>query len=123
MRGRVMLVDDDPALGDVLGPALGRRGFEVERLTRAAEALPLLAREDFDVLVTDMQMPEMTGIELCRRVASIRPPLPVVVITAFGSMDAAISAIRSGAYDFVTKPFEIEGLVLTLERAVQHHSL
>ena len=78
------------------------------------------AADDVDVVVADHNMPGTTGISLCDELTANRPELPVVVITAFGSLETAIAAIRAGAYDFFTKPFEIEELTLTLERALAH---
>ena len=77
----------------------------------------------FHIVLTDLKMPDMSGTELCERVVANRPDIPVVVMTAFGSLETAQAAIRAGAYDFVTKPFESDTLVLTLERAVRHHEL
>lgn len=90
--------------------------------TSGHDALDLLRAEDFDVVVTDLTMPGMTGLELCARVVENRPDVPVVVITAFGSLDTATAAIRAGAYDFITKPFELDLLELTLERAIRHRA-
>ena len=83
----------------------------------------MLRTEDFQVVVADHNMPGTTGISLCEELGANRPDLPVVVITAFGSMETAIAAIRAGAYDFLPKPFETEQLVLTLERAIAHRAL
>ncbi|MEY4511004.1 MAG: hypothetical protein RLZZ450_3126 [Pseudomonadota bacterium] len=83
----------------------------------------LLEQHDFDVVLTDLNMPGMNGIELCGRVAQARPDIPTVVITAFGNLDTAVAAIRAGAYDFITKPVEIDAVALVLTRAVQHHRL
>src|SRR5690606_14883561 len=83
----------------------------------------LLAQQRFEVLITDLNMRGMGGIELCERVLASHADLPVVVITAFGSLDAAIAAIRAGAYDFITKPFDVQVLAMALDRAVQHHAL
>ena len=77
----------------------------------ARGARALLARDDFDVVVTDLNMRGMNGLELCERIVADRPDVPVVVITAFGSLETAIAAIRAGAYDFITKPFELDALV------------
>jgi two-component system response regulator HydG len=74
-------------------------------------------------VVTDLNMRGMNGIELCERIAANRPDLPVIVITAFGSLDTAIAAIRAGAYDFITKPLELDALILALERALTHSRL
>jgi DNA-binding NtrC family response regulator len=123
MKGRVLIVEDDPAMCDLLEAQLTRRGFEAISRRSAQQALALLRTEDFQVLVADHNMPGTSGISLCEELSANRPDLPVVVITAFGSMETAIAAIRAGAYDFLTKPFETEQLVLTLERAIVHRAL
>jgi two-component system response regulator HydG len=92
-------------------------------VTSGQGALDRLQVEDFDVVVTDLNMKGMGGIELCRRIADGRPDLPTVVITAFGSLDTAIEAIRAGAYDFITKPFDVDSVALSLTRAVKHYAL
>jgi two-component system response regulator AtoC len=123
VSGRVLVVDDDRSMCELLQAGLVRRGFEVTWRTSAAEALAAMSEGDFDVIVTDLNMPGTNGLELCERVTANRPDVPVVVITAFGSLDTAVAAIRAGAYDFITKPFEMDVLRLTLDRAVQHHRL
>ncbi|MCC7535131.1 MAG: sigma-54-dependent Fis family transcriptional regulator [Deltaproteobacteria bacterium] len=122
-KGRIVLVDDDETTCEVLGRALGHRGFEVTTAARGDDALEVLRDRGIDVLVTDLRMRGMDGITLCRRALEIRPGLPVIVITAFGSLDTAVSAIRAGAYDFVTKPFDLDAISLALERAVAHARL
>ncbi len=107
----------------MLDAQLSRRGFAATTTTDPHAAFDALRAADFDVVVTDLNMRGMNGIELCERIVANRPDIPVVVITAFGSLETAIAAIRVGAYDFVPKPFEIEALVLALERAAQHHAL
>jgi DNA-binding NtrC family response regulator len=120
---RVLIVDDDREMGALLGERLAHRGFDVHVESSAGEALERLAAQDFDVVVTDVKMQGLSGIELCERVTASRPELPVLVITAFGSLDTAIAAIRVGAHDFLTKPFEVEELAFRLDRALQHRRL
>ena len=123
MRGKILIVDDDQMMCQMLEDDLKRHGFHPTSYLSAEKALDALKTESFDVLLTDMNLPDMNGIELCERVATNRPDIPVIVITAFGSMETAIAAIRAGAYDFVTKPIDTEFLVLVLDRAVNHHGL
>jgi two-component system response regulator HydG len=123
VSGRILVADDDRSMCELLQAGLVRRGFEVTWRMSAAEALAAISEGDFDVIVTDLNMPGTNGLELCERVTANRPDVPVVVITAFGSLDTAVAAIRAGAYDFITKPFEMDVLRLTLDRAVQHHRL
>jgi two-component system response regulator HydG len=123
MAARVLLVDDEQGVCEWAAACLTRRGFSVVWRTSAVAALELLESADFDVVVADLIMPALNGIEFCERIVANRPETPVIVATAFGSMEAAISAIRAGAYDFLSKPFEIETLVIAVERAVQHRAL
>jgi DNA-binding NtrC family response regulator len=123
VTARVLLVDDDRSMCETLQAALGKRGFTVTWRTAAAEALPVLREEDIDVVVTDLRLQGMNGLELCEQIVASRPDVPAIVITAFGTLETAIAAIRAGAYDFITKPIEIDALVVALERAVQHRRL
>lgn len=123
MRGKILIVDDEQMMCEMLEDDLKRNGFHPTCYISAEKALDALKTESFDVLLTDLNLPNMNGIELCERVVSNRPDIPVIVITAFGSMETAIAAIRAGAYDFVTKPIDTQFLVLALDRAVKHHGL
>lgn len=123
MNGRILIVDDDPSMCEWIAADLRLRGLDSAWRTSALEALEALKGEPFDVVLTDLRMPGLDGIGLCERIAGTHPDLPVVVLTAFGTLDTAIAAIRAGAYDFVTKPIEMEVLVLSLERALQHRRL
>ncbi|MBN2442993.1 MAG: sigma-54-dependent Fis family transcriptional regulator [Spirochaetales bacterium] len=123
MRGKIMIVDDDKAMCDMLAATLAKQEFSPVIFTSAEEAFKTIMKEDFDVLLTDLNMKGLNGIQLCDRVVANRPNLPVIIITAFGSMETAISAIRAGAYDFINKPFDTDILVLMLDRAVEHSRL
>jgi len=124
MARRALIIDDDEAMCAWLEVDLRSRGVETSTRTSPAEALAVLEEDEgFDVILTDLNMRGMDGITVCRRSAEIRPDVPVVVITAFGSIETAVQAIRAGAYDYVTKPVDIEALALTLERAIAHHAL
>ena len=123
MKGRVLVVDDDREMCELLRSQLTRREFAVRAEASAEEALARLGSEDIDAVVTDVRMRGIDGIQLCERLRHNRPDVPVLVITAFGSLDTAIAAIRAGAYDFLAKPFEVEELAFRLERAIQHRRL
>jgi two-component system response regulator HydG len=123
MQGSVLFVDDDQSMCDLVDTALTKRGFHVTSRTSADEAMLSLGADDYDVVVTDLNMTGMSGLDLCRRIVENRPDVPVVVVTAFGSMETAVAAIRAGAYDFITKPFQMDELGFTIGRAVQHRSL
>lgn len=123
MKGHILVVDDEQETCDLLEMALGRHGFKVTPSTNAQRALDLVAEQDFDVVLTDLSMPEMSGLDLCERVLGTRPDMPVVVITGQGSLETAIGAIRVGAYDFITKPVDPKLLFLSVSRAIQHRRL
>jgi two-component system response regulator AtoC len=123
MKSRVLIVDDDSEMVSMLRVGLAARGFEVTCAGSASQALEALAQSELDVVVTDLNMRGMNGLELCERIAGSRPELPVVVITAFGSLETAVLAMRAGAYDFIAKPFHLDALRLTLDRAARHRAL
>ncbi len=123
MSGRVLLVDDDRPLCELLAVGLGRRGFDVQWTTSAADALAVVARDDLDVVLTDVCMEDMDGLQLCERIVAHRPDLPVTVLTAAGTLETAVGAIRAGAYDFLTKPPDLETVAVALARAVRHRGL
>ncbi len=123
-QGRVLVVDDDRESCEMLHEALSLRDFVVTWTTSAAEALAHVREgTPLDVVLTDLRMGEADGLQLCRQVSELNPALPVIVITAFGSIQTAIDAMRSGAFDFIIKPFDLDIVGLSLQRAVQHHAL
>jgi two-component system response regulator HydG len=110
-------------MGELLETDLQLRGFETRWYRTAEDAFEAWQHTDFGVVLADLKLPGLNGIDLCERMVANRPDAPVVVITAFGSMETAIAAIRAGAYDFVTKPIDMEALALVIERAMQYHDL
>ncbi len=123
MSTRVLYVDDDENMCDVVATRLSARGYEVSTASGGDEATAHLGTHDVDVVVTDLRMRGMSGTQLCTWVVENRPTTPVLVITAFGSLETAIAAMRAGAYDFLTKPVEMEALAIAIERAAQHRHL
>jgi len=121
--GKVLVVEDESAMRELLAEQLTKRGFEVKSSEGAEQALRFAAETDFSAILTDLNLKGMNGIELCRKAVQNRPDIPVLVITAFGSLESAIQAIRAGAWDFITKPVEMETLGIAIERAVKHHAL
>ena len=123
MKGKVLVVDDDKAMCELIETTLTMKGYSTRWCQNATEANDLLHGHEFDVVLTDIRMPGTTGLQLCQQISSTRPDIPVIVMTAFGTLDTAIATIRSGAYDFLTKPVELELLTLTIARAVEHRQL
>lgn len=123
MKGHILVIDDERSMVDLLETDLALRGYKVSGYTSPTTALDALSVTDAQVVLTDMHMPGVNGLQVCERVVANRPDIPVVVMTAFGSMETAIEAIRAGAWDFVTKPVEMELLAVVMDRAVRHHNL
>ena len=119
----LFVVDDEREMVDLIALGLKKRGFQISTFTAGTEAIAAVANHDVDVLITDLNMKGMSGLELCQKVALDRPDIPVIVLTAFGSFETAVGAIRAGAYDFVTKPVEIEALAIAVRRAAEHRAL
>ncbi|MBX3188310.1 MAG: sigma-54-dependent Fis family transcriptional regulator [Labilithrix sp.] len=122
-KPELLVVDDERDTCELLEMALSRQGMQVTTSTTASDALEMIAARDFDVVLTDLSMPQVSGLEVCERVLAVRPEVPVVVITGYGTLETAMGAIRAGAYDFVTKPIESKTLGVVVSRAVQHRRL
>ncbi|MCA9600205.1 MAG: sigma-54-dependent Fis family transcriptional regulator [Myxococcales bacterium] len=118
-----LVVDDEPAACDLLRDGLSAEGFAVTTAGSASEAWELLGTQRFGVVVTDLNLTGASGTELCEQVVATYPDVPVIVVTAFGSMETAVAALRAGAYDFITKPFELEAVAMSLHRALDHFAL
>jgi two-component system response regulator HydG len=123
MTESALIVDDDEAQCDVFSMALERLGYSCTTSTSPVRALELLSGASFDVVLTDLSMTEMDGLVLCQRIVEVTPDVPIVVVTGQGSIDAAISAMRAGAYDFLAKPLDAKVLELSVARALQHRRL
>jgi two-component system response regulator AtoC len=120
---KILVVDDEENIRYMLKLALEEAGYEVELAQDGREALEKLKDPVFDCVISDMRMPEMGGIEVLKAIQEIRPDLTVIVMSAFGSLDTAIEAMKLGAYDYVTKPFKQDEILLTLKKAEERERL
>jgi two-component system response regulator AtoC len=118
MRDKILLVDDEPNLRMILSAMLEREDFEVFAYEGFEEAKATFNNEDIDVVLTDLNMPGINGMEVLKYCQSYSPDLPVIMITAFGTIEAAVSALKNGAFDFVLKPFDQEELFRTIRKAI-----
>jgi len=123
MSRTILVVDDKEMMRDSIGSTLTRAGFSVRTANDASAALKEIALRRPDAVVTDLNMPGMSGIELVAEIQGIDNDLPVVLMTAFGTIETAVEAMKNGAYDFITKPFEGDELIISLKRAISHASL
>jgi DNA-binding NtrC family response regulator len=119
----VLIVEDDAEMRQMLEDELGSSGFEVSSAADASQALALLPCTPIDAVVTDLMMPGMKGNELLARIRALDPTIPVVIMTAFGSVESAVEAMRAGAYHYVTKPFTRDLLIETLRAALDERAL
>jgi two-component system response regulator HydG len=122
-KGRILIVDDDVPMGELLVQGLAKLGYHADATCRPETVLARVMEEPFDAVVTDLRMGGMTGLELCRCLLAYDPHLPVIVLTAFGDFSAAVEAVRAGAYDFLSKPVNLDVLALALSRAATQQRL
>ncbi|UFS72347.1 sigma-54 dependent transcriptional regulator [Geomonas sp. RF6] len=123
MNGSILVVDDEKGQRDILSTILGKEGYRVRAVSGAREALLELEREEFDLILTDLKMQGMSGMELMERVLAETPRQCVVMMTAHGTVDSAVEAMKKGAFDYLEKPLERDDLILTLQRAFEHIAL
>jgi DNA-binding NtrC family response regulator len=122
-NGTVLVIDDEPVLQDVLGSLLKGDGFEYLQATTAAGGFQILREEEVDVVLLDLMLPDRSGLELLPEIKEFDPHLPVVVITAYSSVESAIEAMRRGAFHYVPKPFKNEEVLHLVRRAAERRAL
>ena len=123
MSKRVLVVDDDESLRRVTQVQLEQAGFETTTAADGTEALNILQKSPADLVITDLKMPGMSGIELLRRIRADYPDVLVVMLTAFGTVETAVEAMKAGAYDYITKPVHADELELVARRSFEHLQL
>ncbi len=112
-------MDDDVQVLRTLRKILERRGYVVTASENPIEALEIVKKEEFDLIVTDLKMPGMDGIQFLTQAKAARPGTPIILITGFAAIDTAVSAIKWGAFDYLRKPFEIKKIYDVIDRALQ----
>ncbi|MDH3211912.1 MAG: sigma-54 dependent transcriptional regulator [Myxococcales bacterium] len=122
-RRTLLVVDDDAAMRQMLASLFQEHGYAVREAASADDALEQAGLFEFDAVLSDIRMPGRSGIEMVGELRRVRPDTPVVLMTAFGSIDSAVESIRAGAFDYITKPFEPEVALITLERAIEQRAL
>jgi DNA-binding NtrC family response regulator len=119
----ILAVDDDVNMLAMLEKFLKRAGYTVDTTSDSIKAMSLIDEKNYDIVITDIQMPRATGMDLLKRVKELQKDTMVIMITAFGSVDSAVNAMKAGAYDYVSKPFNIDEILALLERATQQRRL
>ena len=123
MKERVLIIDDQGEQCELLGELVSALDYTPVTTTKPSEGLERITRENFDAVLTDLEMESMSGVDVCKGVSVIRSDVPVILVTGMGSMESAVAALRAGAYDFLTKPVDANVLGLTLKRAIDHRRL
>jgi DNA-binding NtrC family response regulator len=119
----VLLVDDEPDIGLAVGDALRDAGYRVVVATNGAEALDLVTTQPFDVMICDIRLPKLDGLTLFRRTRQESPDTTVILMTAFGAVQDAVAAVKEGAHDYLTKPFDIDEITVRIQRIAEHRTL
>src|SRR5688572_2992036 len=122
-RKQILVVDDEPNLRRVLRAQLERDGYDVHTAEDGEQALALLREHHIDLVITDLRMPRLDGMELLRRIAAFEDPAPVVMITAHGTVDTAVEALKTGAFDYITKPFDQAEVRTIVRKALRTQDL
>jgi DNA-binding NtrC family response regulator len=123
MKDRLLCVDDDSDTCELFGALLTQLGYKTELTTSPEQALELIEAQEFHVVITDLGMAKIDGLELCKKILAMRPGLPVIVVTGQGSIELAVRAMRAGAHDFIAKPVDPKLVELTVARAVRTRHL
>jgi DNA-binding NtrC family response regulator len=123
MSESILIVDDEEIIRESLSFILNKEGYKVREAEDGKAALDLVKRESFDLVLTDLEMPEMKGIELLENVSRVSPTTMVVIVTAYGSIDTAIAALRKGAVDYILKPVEFDELLVKVRRLLDSRRL
>lgn len=123
MQYTILIIDDEKNIREGLGAALEMEGYKIALASDGKAGLERLVKGDIDLVITDLRMPEVSGEQVLAKVSAENPGVPVIVLTGHGSIDSAVDAMRNGAYDFLTKPLNLDQLVLIVKRALQGREL
>jgi two-component system, NtrC family, response regulator PilR len=123
LRGDILLVDDERSVREFLAIYLKRAGHKVETVADTTEARAAISRHEFDVLITDLRMPDGTGLDVLETSKRLHPETQVIVVTAYATAETAIAAMKAGAYDYLLKPFKVDEVGLVVERALERRTL
>lgn len=120
---KILIVDDEESLREFLEIMLKREGYDITTASDGEKALKLMKKQNFDAIITDLQMPKIHGMEVLKQAKDMDPEVVVIVITAFGSTESAVEAMKLGAYDYITKPFKIDEIKLIVQKALEKRIL
>lgn len=119
---KVLVIDDEAVIREGLRQALSLEGFQVDLASNGKSGLEKLQKDEFDIVITDLKMPFIQGIEVLKAVQILQPAVPVIIITGYATVDSAVEAMKNGAFDYLTKPFEADQIVLKVKAAEKHRA-
>ena len=120
---RILIVDDEKSQRDMLAGSLKKEGYSVATAESGFEAIKFCQDKHFEVALIDLKMPGMDGIELLKKLKEINPEIPVIIMTAYGTIETAVEAMKLGAYHYVSKPINLDELKLNVKKALDNHNL
>ncbi|MEJ2636578.1 MAG: sigma-54 dependent transcriptional regulator, partial [Calditrichia bacterium] len=123
MSAKILIVDDEKTIRETLSLILSEEGYTCNTAANGAEALERVREANFDLIITDLKMPEMGGLELMEKVRAFSSKISVIIITAYASLESAIQALRLGAYDYIIKPIDFDDVILRIQRLMEHREL
>ena len=122
-KPRIMVIDDEESMCRFMQIMLQKEGYEVTSTVSTKEALEKIKNKDYDLVIADLMMPEMNGLELLSRAKSIQPRMNFIVMTAYASVDSAIEALKKGAFDYITKPFKIDEIKIAIKKSLEQRKI
>lgn len=117
-QASILVADDEESLRLVLQTALEKVGYTVDTADNGREALRLTQEKNYDVAILDIRMPELNGLQAFHKIHALKPDLPVILMTAFGSSEIAVEAMKQGAFDYIPKPFNLDEVKIIVTRAI-----
>ncbi len=121
--GKILAIDDDPLIGKLIKKLLERKGHQVETATNGEDALKMIVGCSFDIVITDIKLPQMDGMAVLDKIKEINPEIDVIVITGFGSIESAVSFMKAGALDYISKPINSDHLEIIVQKALERKEL
>ncbi|MBT4289971.1 MAG: sigma-54-dependent Fis family transcriptional regulator [Deltaproteobacteria bacterium] len=122
-KPRILIADDEPKMRRILQIVLGKKGYQIDLAEDGNAAWQLFRSKTYDLIITDLKMPSMDGLQLLNKISVEKPNVPVIVITAYGSVNTAVKALKAGAFDYITKPFENEEIKIVVKKALAYSRL
>lgn len=119
IKGKILVVDDEDIVRTSCNRALTPEGYEVKMARNGSDGIRMIGEEKFDIVLTDLKMPDMDGIEVLKRIKQEWPEIEVIIITGYQTVDTAVKAIKLGAYDYIEKPFTPDALIAAVTKALE----